>query len=85
MGKKNVCAQRSRVDLSCTLLLLLLLARTCTASVLSSSSLETCVNDVNTATQDISCTKKLVLTLAVGNGQALQTETLDFDVSCIGR
>lgn len=61
------------------------LAGVAQATVLSSSSLETCVRDVNTAAQDISCQKKLVLTLAVANGQALETETIDFDVTCVGR
>ncbi|KAL6753619.1 hypothetical protein V8C86DRAFT_3019426 [Haematococcus lacustris] len=53
------------------------------ADVVASSSLETCVR-TSTAEQDITCQKKLVLTVSLGSGQTLQTEQLDFTLACVG-
>ena len=50
--------------------------------MLASSSLETCVRESDA---NITCSKKLVLTLTVGSGQALQTEELSLDITCLGR
>lgn len=50
--------------------------------ILASSSLETCTQSSST---DIQCQKKMVLTLSVPNTQNLVTQSLDFQLSCIGR
>ncbi|KAG1674972.1 hypothetical protein FOA52_014767 [Chlamydomonas sp. UWO 241] len=52
--------------------------------VLSTSSLQSCVRDGSGAELDVKCEKKVVVTLAVGNGASLATEQLDFSLMCIG-
>jgi Flp pilus assembly protein CpaB len=63
-------------------LLALSLAPPLAADVLAGSSLQTCVASSDT---NITCSKMLVMTLSLDNGQELQTQQLQFSVSCVGR
>jgi hypothetical protein len=63
-------------------LLALSLPSSLRADVLSGSSLQTCVASSDT---NITCSKMLVMTLSLDNGQELATQQLQFSVSCVGR
>nr|6DBS_A Chain A, Hapless 2 [Chlamydomonas reinhardtii]6DBS_B Chain B, Hapless 2 [Chlamydomonas reinhardtii]6DBS_C Chain C, Hapless 2 [Chlamydomonas reinhardtii] len=49
--------------------------------VIASGRLEKCV--VDGVTEELDCQEKVVVTLTVGNGQSLQTEALEFSLSCL--
>ncbi|KAG2447311.1 hypothetical protein HYH02_007641 [Chlamydomonas schloesseri] len=51
------------------------------ADVIASGRLEKCV--VDGVTEELDCQEKVVVTLTVGNGQSLQTEALEFSLSCL--
>ncbi len=72
----------ARFPAQCAVLLLLAACHQISASILAASSLQQCV--ASSAT-DVQCSKKMVVTVSVGSGQNLATQTLDFQLACVGR
>ncbi|KAK9805195.1 hypothetical protein WJX72_005302 [[Myrmecia] bisecta] len=68
-----------------TAVLLLLFSGTVHAAstVIANSQLQTCVQDGSSVTTTVTCSQKLVVTLAVESGTSLATEQLQFSVPCI--